>query len=117
MWIERGAYAIEALAVLLILGCILLATVDWLFRVVVRRLPRVEEYTRYRRRLARSLSLGLEILIAADIVRTVALQATLATIGVLGLLVVIRTFLSWSIVVEIEGRWPWQARKSGEEIA
>jgi uncharacterized membrane protein len=101
---------VEALAVVLIFGCIALATADWLYRVVVRREPRVEEYDRYRSRLARSLLLGLEILVAADIVRTVALQATLNTIIELGLLVLVRTFLSWSIVVEIEGRWPWQAR-------
>jgi uncharacterized membrane protein len=60
--------------------------------------------------LGRSLLLGLEILVAADIVRTVALEATLQSVVVLGLLVLIRTFLSWALVVEIEGRWPWQAQ-------
>ena len=55
-----------------------------------------------------ALLLGLEILVAADIVRTVALDSTLQAIAVLGLLVLIRTFLSWALVVEIEGRWPWQ---------
>jgi uncharacterized membrane protein len=52
--------------------------------------------------------LGLEVLIAGDIVRTVALEPTVANLIVLGLLVVIRTALSWSLVVEIEGAWPWQ---------
>jgi uncharacterized membrane protein len=52
----------------------------------------------------------LEFLVAADVVRTVALEPTLTNVAVLGLLVVIRTFLSWSLTVEIEGRWPWQAR-------
>ncbi len=46
----------------------------------------------------------------ADIVRTVALEATLESVAVLGLLVLIRTFLRWALVVEIERRWPWQAR-------
>jgi uncharacterized membrane protein len=114
-WVGYGAFSVEALAVVLIFGCIALATADWLYRVVVLRQPRVEEYNRYRSRLARSLLLGLEILVAADIVRTVALQATLNTIIELGLLVLVRTFLSWSIVVEIEGRWPWQARVGGED--
>ena len=59
--------------------------------------------------------LGLEILIAADIVRTVALEATLESIGFLGLLVLIRTFLSWSLSVEIEGHWPWQANREEEK--
>lgn len=58
--------------------------------------------------------LGLEVLIAADIVRTVALEATLESIGFLGLLVLIRTFLSWSLAVEIEGRWPWQSKPEKE---
>jgi uncharacterized membrane protein len=57
----------------------------------------------------RVLLLGLELPVAADIVRSVALEPTLDSVGVLGLLVVIRTFLSWSLIVEIEGRWPWQA--------
>lgn len=58
--------------------------------------------------LGKLLLLGLEVLVAADIVHTVALQATLQSVLVLGLLVLIRTFLSWALVVEIEGRWPWQ---------
>jgi len=58
--------------------------------------------------------LGLEVLIAADIVRTVALEATLESIGFLGLLVLIRTFLSWSLAVEIERRWPWQSKPEKE---
>jgi len=53
--------------------------------------------------------LGLEILVAADIIRTVVLEPTLANVLVLGLLVLIRTFLNWSLVLEIEERWPWQA--------
>jgi uncharacterized membrane protein len=64
--------------------------------------------------LGKSLLLSLEILVAADVIRTVALQPTLSNILGLGLLVVIRTFLSWSLVVEMEGRWPWQAKTSPE---
>jgi hypothetical protein len=48
--------------------------------------------------------------VAADIIRAVALEPTLRNVLILGLLVIIRTFLSWGLVVEIEGRWPWQAR-------
>jgi uncharacterized membrane protein len=58
------------------------------------------------------LLLGLEFLVAGDVVRTVALEPTLNSVAVLGLLVVVRTFLSWSLAVEIERRWPWQ-RPSG----
>ena len=60
-------------------------------------------------RVGRALLLGLEILVAADIIRTVVLEPTLANVLVLGLLVLIRTFLNWSLVLEIEERWPWQA--------
>ncbi|MGD9148307.1 MAG: DUF1622 domain-containing protein [Anaerolineae bacterium] len=68
-------------------------------------------YRQLKVRLGRALLLGLEILVAADIIRTVALEATLQSVAVLGLLVLIRTFLSWALVVEIEGRWPWQAER------
>jgi uncharacterized membrane protein len=70
---------------------------------------RESAYRRLRNLSARILLLGLELLVAADIVRTVALEPSLESVTVLGLLVVIRTFLSWSLIVEIEGRWPWQA--------
>ena len=69
---------------------------------------RASAYRSLRTSSARILLLALELLVAADIVRTVALEPTLESVAVLGLLVVIRTFLSWSLVVEIEGRWPWQ---------
>jgi uncharacterized membrane protein len=52
----------------------------------------------------------LEFLVAADIIRTVALEPTMQNVILLGMLVFIRTFLSWSLVVEIEGRWPWRAK-------
>jgi uncharacterized membrane protein len=62
-----------------------------------------------------STLLGLEILVAADVIRTVALDPTLESVAVLGLLVLVRTFLSWSIIVEIEGRWPWQPKRKEEK--
>jgi uncharacterized membrane protein len=107
LWIERGAIAIEGLAVLLIVGFALVATAIWVVRSLTGTNAN-EAYERYRTLLARSLLLGLELLVAADIVRTVALDTTTANILGLAMLVLIRTFLSWSIVVEIEGRWPWQ---------
>jgi uncharacterized membrane protein len=96
-WIEIAALVIEILAVVIIVVAIFYSTGR-------------ERYEQLKISLGRSLLLGLEILVAADIVRTVALEATLQSVAVLGLLVLIRTFLSWALVVEIEGRWPWQAR-------
>lgn len=65
---------------------------------------------------ARTILLGLEFLVAADIIRTVAVQPSLENVAVLGLIVLIRTFLSFSLEVELDGRWPW-ARASGAEAA
>ncbi|MFV1992142.1 MAG: DUF1622 domain-containing protein [Acidimicrobiales bacterium] len=64
----------------------------------------------FKRAMARGLLSGLDLLIAADIIKTVTLEATLENIAILGLLVVIRTSLSWSLVVELDGRWPWQPK-------
>lgn len=65
-------------------------------------------YRSFRRRLGRSILLGLELLVAADIIRTVAITPTLESVGVLAAIVLIRTFLSFSLELEITGRWPWQ---------
>lgn len=65
-------------------------------------------YRDYRRSLGCSILLGLELLVAADIIRTVAVTPTFRSVGVLGLIVLIRTFLSFSLELEITGRWPWQ---------
>jgi uncharacterized membrane protein len=65
-------------------------------------------YRPLRAGIGRSILLGLELLVAADIIRTVALDPTLANIGILGLIVLIRTFLSWSLEVEITGEPPWR---------
>jgi len=64
-----------------------------------------------RKTLGRSILTGLELLVAADIIRTVAVEPTLRSVLVLGLIVLIRTFLSFSLEVEIDGRWPWQGRR------
>lgn len=65
-------------------------------------------YERLRRGLGRALLLGLEFLVAGDIINTVAIEPSFRSLGVLALLVAIRTFLSTELQLEIEGRWPWQ---------
>jgi len=79
-------------------------------RAGVARQPEI--YPMFRRHLGRSILLGLELLVAADIIRTVAVTPTLASVAVLALIVIIRTFLSFSLELEITGRWPWQERTS-----
>ena len=65
-------------------------------------------YKMVRNQITRTLLLGLEVLVAADIIRTVAVSPTLMSVAVLAAIVAIRTFLSWSLILEMEGRWPWQ---------
>ena len=72
-----------------------------------------EAYRIVRTVFGRSILLGLEFLVAADIIRTVAVQPSLQNVAVLGLIVLIRTFLSFSLEVEIDGRWPWQPANLG----
>jgi uncharacterized membrane protein len=72
-----------------------------------------EAYRIVRTVFGRSILLGLEFLVAADIIRTVAVQPSLQNVAVLGLIVLIRTFLSFSLEVEIDGRWPWQRAVGG----
>jgi uncharacterized membrane protein len=82
------------------------------FAGAVIRLTRHEAdvYRRFREMLGRTILLGLELLVAGDIVRTVAAKPTLTSVAALGAIVLIRTFLSFSLEVEITGRWPWQRR-------
>lgn len=65
-------------------------------------------YQSFRIMVGRCILLGLELLIAADIIRSLALQLTLQSVGLLGIIVLVRTFLSFSLEVEMNGRWPWQ---------
>jgi uncharacterized membrane protein len=66
----------------------------------------------YKIRIGRTLLLGLEVLVAADIVKTIAHELTFVSLGLLAGLVLVRTFLSWTLVLEIDGRWPWQREPS-----
>ena len=82
------------------------------FVIAAVRLSRHESdvYRRFRQGLGQAILLGLELLVAADIVRTVAASPTLASVAILAAIVLIRTFLSFSLEVETTGRWPWQKR-------
>jgi len=93
------------------------ATIGYL-RMVVARTDPDQRFRQYRTSLARSILLGLEFLVAADIVRTVTIDFSLDSLAVLAVLVLIRTFLSFALETEIAGHWPWQrepARGQGEQ--
>jgi uncharacterized membrane protein len=106
--IEMVAEGIVALAVVVIVGGIVYGIVHY-FLHTRRKVDGA--YRRFKDRIGNSLLLGLEFLVAADIIRTVALNPTLQSVAVLGVLVLIRTFLSWALFVEIEGSWPWDRNR------
>jgi uncharacterized membrane protein len=74
-------------------------------------------FRRLRQDLGRGILLGLELLVAADIVRTVAIDPTMDNVLVLGVIVLVRTFLSMTLEVELEGRWPWQRSRTDAAAA
>jgi len=80
----------------------------FLVRMATTAGPRETLVAAFRSNLGRSILLGLEFLVAADIINTVAVEPTVQSLLVLAGIVLIRTFLSFSLEVEIEGRWPWQ---------
>ena len=81
----------------------------------LREQTRQVAFQRARSRLGRAILLGLELLVAGDIIRTVAVTPTVTSVGVLAIIVAIRTFLSFTLEVEIAGRWPWQAKPQDEQ--
>lgn len=117
VWKEPVTRLVELVGVLLILIEAGAATVR-----VVARWPSTglgPAYREYRQHLGRAILLGLEFLVPGDIINTVAVDPTFRSVGVLAGIVTIRTFLSFSLAVEIEGRWPWRkfeaaGPKSGE---
>jgi len=103
---------IDVLGVVAIVVGVLYAAID----AAARGLRRVSPvYSRFKRVLGRAILLGLELLVAADIIKTVAVTPTLDSVVVLAVIVLIRTFLSWSLELEISGRWPWQKRVATAE--
>jgi uncharacterized membrane protein len=105
---------IEATGVAVIVLGAVVAIAVFLLRLA-RGGVRGEIYHAFRTSLARAILLGLEFLVAADIIGTVAVEPTLRNLYVLGLIVLIRTFLSFSLEVEINGRWPWQEGRRAEQ--
>jgi len=102
---------IELFGVALITFAVVYGSLRALFQIMTQK-PNI--YSEYKLFIGRSLQLGLEFLVAADIIRTVVIDRSISSVLSLGLLVLIRTFLSWSIVVENEGRWPWSLAHKSE---
>jgi uncharacterized membrane protein len=106
--IEKMGMTIDAAGVAVIMTGVAIALVATAVRLSRRE---SDVYRRFRQQLSQAILLGLELLVAGDIVRTVAASPTLTSVAILAAIVLIRTFLSFSLEVETTGRWPRQRRK------
>jgi uncharacterized membrane protein len=108
--VEDVGKGVDAVGVaVIVIGTLVAASMS------VRHRPfAADEYRVFRQRLGRAILLGLELLVAADIIRTVAVTPTFESAAVLAIIVVIRTFLSFSLEVELEGRWPWSPSRRSD---
>lgn len=109
--IEYCARGVEAIGIITIILGTLLALFKFIFG---RQTGNERSYKLLRQELGKAILLGLEILVAGDIIATVVTEPTLERVIILAIIVIIRTFLSLSIQVEIEGRFPWQQPKTNE---
>jgi len=107
-WIHLTTRVVEIVGIAIIVVGSFGALAIFLFRMASDAAPRGTLVAAFRSNLGRSILLGLEFLVAADIINTVAVEPTVQSLIVLAGIVLIRTFLSFSLEVEIEGRWPWQ---------
>ncbi len=113
VWLHWITRAVEVAGIAIIVLGAIAASLHFAWQLL-RAGASTEMYEAYRANLGRAILLGLELLVAADIIGTVAVDPTLYNLGVLAAIVLIRTFLSFSLEVEIQGRWPWQqARVAG----
>jgi len=106
-FIYYSTKSIEISGVLVIIGGAIMASVTY-FKKIHNESP--DTFEIFRRQLGRSILLGLEFLVAADIIATVAIKPSLESVFILGLIVIIRTFLSFSLGIELEGKLPWRSK-------
>jgi uncharacterized membrane protein len=110
--VDTISRVIDGAGVLVIVLGLLIATAMFLSSQRARPNPD-DAYRLYRQQVGKAILLGLEFLVAADIIRTVAVAPSFRGVGVLAVVVAVRTFLSFTLDVELEGHWPWQARPRG----
>jgi uncharacterized membrane protein len=109
-WIHLATRAVEIVGTAIIVVGAFGSLGLFLIEMAKRSSPRAILVAQFRSGLGRSILLGLEFLVAADIINTVAVEPTIRSLLVLAGIVLIRTFLSFSLEVEIDGRWPWQKK-------
>lgn len=111
--IAGAARALEVAGVIVIVGGVVIAALVFV-RDLVRPVGRRRAYDRFRANLGRGILLGLELLVGADIIATITSPLTFESVGLLAGIVLIRTFVSISLEMEIDGRWPW--RRAAHEV-
>ena len=109
--VDTISQVIDAAGVIVVVAGLAIATGAFLL-AQRGRVKQATAYRDYRRQVGKAILLGLEFLVAADIIRTIAVDPTFAGVGVLAVVVAVRTFLSFALEVELEGRWPWQSRRT-----
>jgi uncharacterized membrane protein len=108
--VDAISKVIDGAGVVVIVAGLVIATAGFLLGSRTRD-QSVAPYRVYRQQVGKAILLGLEFLVAADIIRTVAVAPSFRGVGVLAVVVAVRTFLSFTLDVELEGRWPWQSRQ------
>jgi len=102
---------ISLVGVVVIVGGFLLAAGRYAARF--RKLGAARDFVHFKTQLGQALMLGLEILVVADVIETITTKPTFTSLVLLACLVAIRTIFSWTLCLEVEGRWPWQAAEEG----
>ncbi len=114
-YLEQAGVVIGLSAVAVIVVGFALAAARYTFRF--RKVNLEQNFKQFKVDLAHALTLGLEILVLADVIETITVEITFQSLAVLAFLVVVRTIVSWTLVLEAEGRWPWQASAEEQEHA
>lgn len=114
-WIEVVGHVLDFAGVALIAIGLLISASRYAFAYIGR--AQVDAYRRLRQDIGRAILLGLEVLVAADIIRTVAITPTVESVVILAGIVIIRTILNLSLQVEVDGRFPWQPERTKDETA
>jgi uncharacterized membrane protein len=110
-YLEHAAVMINLVGVAVIIGGFLLATGRYMHQF--RQLGPERDFAQFKIQLGQALLLGLEILVVADVIETITTKPTFASLVLLACLIAIRTLVSWTLCLEIEGRWPWQEAGEG----
>jgi uncharacterized membrane protein len=112
--VDTVSKVIDGAGVVVVVAGLLIATGAFLLAQKDRDRAQIA-YRVYRQQVGKAILLGLEFLVAADIIRTVAVAPTFSGVGVLAIVVAVRTFLSFALDVELSGKWPWQSRPEGAD--